>query len=130
THFTFGATPIGLDTVPNPTPTTGSTPPTYRDGSFPDQVPPSIISPQPDVTVKAIDFQTGRPSSAIIQARFIYKTASPVISGENAAQFKVDCETEGAQMWYTTDGSDPINAPPSVGPINPPAKVSLNITSN
>src|SRR5207249_1095384 len=56
--------------------------------------------------------------------------ASPVIFGENAAQFKVDCETEGAQMWYTTDGSDPINAPPSVGPITPPANLSLNITSN
>src|ERR1051326_4465829 len=92
THFTSGPTSSGgVDTVPNPSPTTGSTPPVYHDGLFPDQVPPSIITPQPDVTVKAIDFQTSRPSSAIIQARFIFKTASPVILGDNAAQFSVDC---------------------------------------
>ena len=130
THFTVGATPVGVDTIPDPSPTTGSTPPIYHDGLSSSQVPPSIVSPQPDLTIKAIDYQAGRPSSAIIQARFIFKTASPLIFGENAAQFKVDCETEGAEMWYTTDGSDPTNAPPSVGPITPPATLSLNITSN
>ncbi|TMP99068.1 MAG: hypothetical protein E6L09_10355 [Verrucomicrobia bacterium] len=130
THFTAGATPVAVDTVPNPSSTIGSTPPVYHDGLFPDQVPPSIIATQPDVTVKAINFQSGRPSSSIIQARFIFKVASPVIFGDNAAQFTVDCQTVGAEMWYTTDGSDPTNAPPSVGPISPPATLSLNITSN
>jgi len=33
-------------------------------------------------------------------------------------------------MWYTTDGSDPTNAPPSVGPISAPSTLSFNITSN
>jgi sugar lactone lactonase YvrE len=134
THFTVGATPSGVDTVPNPTPFNGSTPPVYHDGLFPNQVPPSIVSPQPDVTVKAIDFQIGRPSSAVIQARFIFKTGSPIILGDNAAQFTVSSETLGAEMWYTTDGSDPISAPPSVGPItgpiDAPASISLNISSN
>src|SRR6185503_1651578 len=51
THFTVGATPVGADTLPNPSPTTGSTPPVYHDGLFPFQVPPSIIAIQPDVTV-------------------------------------------------------------------------------
>jgi sugar lactone lactonase YvrE len=134
THFTVGPTPAGVDTLPNPTPTSGSTPPVYHDGLFPNQVPPSIITPQPDVTVKAIDFQIGRPSSAVIQARFIFKTASPIILGDNAAQFSVGCETDGAEMWYTTDGSDPIAAPPSIGPISgpilQPANISLNIATN
>lgn len=130
THYTFAATPSGVDTVPNPSATSGSTPPVYRDGMFPNQVPPSVITPQPDVTVKAISFQAGRPSSTIIQARFIFKAASPVISGNNAAMFSVENQTVGAEMWYTTDGSDPINAPPSVGPITGPANISLNINSN
>ena len=130
THYTVGPTPLGVDTVPNPTPTLGSTPPVYHDGLTPSQVGPSIIAPQPDVTVKAISFQAGRPSSSIIQARFIFKVASPAIFGDNAAGFTVECQTTGAEMWYTTDGSDPTNAPPSVGPISAPANLSLNITSN
>jgi sugar lactone lactonase YvrE len=130
THYTSGATPGGVDTVPDPSPTSGSTPPVYHDGMFPNEVPPSIIAPQPDVTVKAISFQSGRPSSTVIQARFIFKAASPVISGDNAASFSVDSQTVGAEMWYTTDGSDPVNAPPSVGPISGPANLSLNITTN
>lgn len=130
THYTAGPTSAVADTVPNPTPSSGSTPPVYHDGLFPDQVPPSIIQPQPDVTVKAISFESGRPSSSIIQARFIFKAASPQIFGDNAAQFKVECETVGATMWYTTDGSDPTNAPPSVGPLTSPWNISLNITTN
>src|SRR5207249_11705486 len=82
------------------------------------------------MTVKAISFQFGRPSSSIIQARFIFKAASPVIFGDNAAGFTLDCQTVAADMWYTTDGSDPTNAPPSVGPISAPADLSLNIISN
>lgn len=131
THFTFGATPEGVDTVPIPGPTTGSTPPVYRDGLFPIDVPPSIIPPQPDVTVKAISFQTGRPSSPVIQARFIFKAASPVIIGDNAAMFSVDTQTVGAEMWYTTDGSEPgPTNPASEGPISAPRNISLNITTN
>src|SRR5439155_17359733 len=121
THFTAGATPLAGDTLPKPTATSGSTPPLYHDGLFPDQVPPSVIARQPHMTVKAISFQFGRPSSSIIQARFIFKAANPVIFGDNAAGFTIDCQAVAADMWYTTDGSDPTNAPPSVGPISAPA---------
>ena len=129
THFTVGPTVAGQQ-IPDPTPTSGSSPPEYHDGMFPDDVPESIIELQPDVTVKAISFQAGRPSSAVIQARFIFKVASPVIFGDNAALFSVDCQTTNATMWYTIDGTDPTNAPPSEGPIRGPANISLNITSN
>lgn len=126
THYTLGATPGAAD----PTPTSGFTPPVYHDGLFPNQVPASILLPQPDVTVKAISFQSGRPASSVIQARFIFKAASPVILGDNAAQFRVENQTVGAEMWYTLDGSDPVNAPPSEGPVFGPVNLSLNISSN
>src|SRR5262249_50424966 len=35
THFTFGPTPQGVDTVPDPSPSYGATPPVYRDGVYP-----------------------------------------------------------------------------------------------
>jgi sugar lactone lactonase YvrE len=126
-HFTCG--PTG-SSIPNPDPTTGGTPPFYRDGMFPNQAPPSIVPPQPDVTVKAIGFAPGRRSSDVVSARFQFKTANPVVSGNNAAMFTVTDQTDSAQMWYTIDGSDPTNAAPSLGPINSGASLSLNASFN
>ena len=80
THFTSGATPAGVDTIPDPSATVGSTPPTYFDGMFPSQVPASLVQPDPDITVKAIGVQAGRPSSLIVAARFQFKTANPSLS--------------------------------------------------
>ncbi len=119
THFTFGPTPANPlnDTIPNPSSKIGSTPGVYRNGVHAADVPPSIISAQPDVTVKAIGFETGRQSSSIASARFQFKTAAPLIQGNNAASFTITDQTIGSAMWYTIDGSDPTNAPPSTGPI-------------
>src|SRR5207253_3150849 len=66
THFTFGPTPSNPlnDTISNPSKTLGSTPGLYRNGVHPIDVPPSIITAQPDVTVKAIGFAPGRQSSS------------------------------------------------------------------
>jgi DNA-binding beta-propeller fold protein YncE len=126
-HFTWG--PTG-SSIPNPDPTTGGTPPFYQDGMFPNQVSPSIVPPQPDVTVKAIGFAPGRRSSDVVSARFQFKTANPVVSGNNAAMFTVTDQTDSAQMWYTIDGSDPTNAAPSLGPITSGASLSLNASFN
>src|SRR5207249_3125480 len=122
--------PVGVDTIPDPSPTVGSTPPDYRDGMFPAQVPASIIDPAPDVTVKAIGVQSERQSSLIVSARFQFKTANPVVKGNNAALFTVNDETIGAQMWYTIDGSDPVKGAPSLGPIFDGATLSLNGSTN
>jgi hypothetical protein len=131
THFTSGPTPAGIDTIENPSATVGSTPPSYHDGMFPNEVPSSIVEPQPDVTVKAIGVQAGRPSSLVVSARFQFKTASPSISGNNAALFTLTDQTVGAEMWYTTDGSDPtINGPTSTGPIISGTTLSLNASSD
>lgn len=131
THYEAGATPVGIDTIPDPSPTVGSTPPPYHDGMFPDQVPPSLVPPQPDITVKAIGVQAGRPSSLVVSARFQFKTANPVITGDNAALFTVSDQTTNALMFYTTDGSDPdTNGPPSIGPIVSGTTLSLNAASD
>src|SRR5205823_1420132 len=89
-----------------------------------------IISPQPDVTIKAIGFQSGRKSSSIVSTRIQFRTAGPNIQGDNAASFKVVDETTGSQMWYTIDGTDPTDSPPSIGPVaGRQSGVNLSINS-
>jgi sugar lactone lactonase YvrE len=132
THFTYDTTPANplVDTVPNPTASEGSTPPGYRNGLPASQVPPTIVAPRPDITIKAIGLQQGRQNSSITAARFQFIAASPSIIGENAANFLVKNTTKGAQMWYTLDGTDPTNAPPSLGPIVDGVNLSIDAKSN
>ncbi len=131
TYFTYGATPPSAleDTIPSPSRLTGNSPPPYQDGLHPGQVAPSIISPEPDVTIKAIGSQDGRRPSSVVQARFQFKTANPAILGDNPAFFVLTNITANADMWYTKDGSDPeLNSPnstrASAGPISLPRSAS------
>jgi hypothetical protein len=130
THYTFGPTPVGIDTIPTPSATVGSTPPTYFDGMFPSQVPQSIVTPQPDLTVKVIGYASGRASSLVVSARFQFKTANPSITGNNAALFTVTDDSDGAEMWYTLDGSTPVQGAPSLGPIKSGTTLSLNASAD
>lgn len=78
--------------------------------------PFTLITPRVDgsnVVIRAISTQDGRRSSAIVTARFQFKTAGPVINGKNPGGFTMDNATEDAQLWYTTDGSAPTNDAPS-----------------
>lgn len=131
TFFSYGPTPPNdlEDTIPSPNRLTGNSPPPYRNGLHPENVAPSIIPPQPDVTIKAIGTQDGRRPSSVVQARFQFKTANPVILGDNPAFFVLTNITANAQMWYTTDGSDPqANTAGStsvvVGPVSLPRSPS------
>jgi hypothetical protein len=136
THYTEGTTPIGADTIPNPSATVGSTPPPYQDSEYPDvvQANGSVLPSNQDVsdvTVKAIGIQAGRPSSPVVSARFQFKTANPVVAGDNAALFTLSDQTTNATMWYTTDGTDPSPfGPTSTGPLSSGATLSLNATTN
>jgi hypothetical protein len=132
THFTWGPTPASPleDTIPDPSPTVGSTAPYYQDGLSSNSVPPSILSPGPDLTIKAISFQPGRMDSPVVSARFQFKTANPQVVGKNAASFAVTDQTLGAAVYYTLDGSDPTNGAPSLGPIDSGATLCLNAPSN
>lgn len=125
--FSYGSSPPNAfeDTVPNPSSATGLAP-LYRNGGS--SLPPSLISPVlPDLTVKSISSMDGRRPSPVVKARFQFKTATPDIAGDNAASFAVSNLTTGAKMYYTIDGSDPTNGPPSLGPIASGDPLSLNL---
>jgi hypothetical protein len=132
TFYTYGPTPPPASgSIPDPTSASASALVGYEDGMSPSQVASYAIGQTlPDLTIKAIGDKTdGSPNSAIVQARFQFITANPMITGNNAAQFTVSDLTTNAEMWYTTDGSTPTNAAPSVGPIASGATISLQFPS-
>jgi hypothetical protein len=77
-------------------------------------------------------------TAPIVQARFQFITANPLIVGNNAALFTLSDITTNAVFWYTIDGSDPTNT--SVSPstskvlctnsVTLTNLISLNISSN
>jgi hypothetical protein len=130
TFFTFGTTP-GLfeeDTIPAPSLSNSQSPPPYRDGSAAEDLPPSLVQPRPDLTIKAISAASGRRPSEVVSARFRFKAAVPLIYGDNPASFLLSSTTHDAEIWYTLDGSPPTNAEPSIGPVFSGQVISLQIT--
>ncbi len=77
----------------------------------------SIVLPSLDgsnVLVRAVGTQDGRRPSEVVSARFQFKVANPIINGKNPGNFTLSINTEGAQIWYTTDGTSPTNRAPSL----------------
>ena len=130
TYFTGGPTPDDLlDQIPVPGPTTSTISPyfhglawAYANGTSQDEVLADYSSAasaekvpiQPDFTLKAVGAALGRQSSDIAKARFVFEVARPGIAGDNAADFTVQTTTDGAEIWYTVDGSEPTNEAPSI----------------
>ena len=85
-------------------PINGKTPPSYQNGVT--SQPTLPVTPAPDLTIKAVNVNSGG-SSAIVTAEFIFQVANPIVIGTNAAQFIVTNITTGALMYYTIDGSVP-----------------------
>ncbi len=112
TFYEYANTLVAGD-VPNPTSSSASAPVGYEDGLY-SVVGLTVASVQPKLTIKAVGQQSGRPDSAIVTAQFQFIVGNPLVTGNNAAQFSVSDITSGAELWYTTDGSDPTNAAPSV----------------
>ena len=115
-----------------PSSTNGFTPPPYQDGlAFAQPLPVTTV---PDLVIKAVNVDAIGQSSPITTAEFLFKVANPTIVGNNGAQFTVSDITSNAVFWYTIDGTDPTNAPPSSGPIaitnGNPVTLSLNVNSN
>ena len=111
--YNYGATAGG---VPDPTTNSTSAQVGYVDNLLVSQVIGiyTVASIMPDMTIKAIGWKSdGSPNSAIVSARFQFIVGNPIIAGNNAAQFTINDITSGAQLWYTTDGSDPTNVAPS-----------------
>jgi hypothetical protein len=114
-----------------PSSTNGSTPTIYQDGlSYAQPLP---VTTMPDLVIKAVNVGSGG-SSPIVTAEFLFQVGNPIIIGNNAAMFTVSDITTNVVFWYTIDGTDPTNAPPSFGPIvvtnGNPATLSLNGSSN
>ena len=131
TFFTFGDTPEGFkDTIEAPTRENGASPPHYEDGLHPSQMPPTMVAPRPDMTIKLRSFAENRQASEEVKARFVFRTATPSILGDNAASFSVTNITSGSSIYYTIDGSDPSNDgtnPAVQGPIGAGTKLSITL---
>ncbi len=145
TYFNYGTTIISqppTNGIPVPTSSSASAPSGYQDGlqslsavlSYSiGGYPPSPVLP--DMTIRAIGEQTGHSNSPIVQTRFQYVTANPVIIGNNAAQFNISDLTAGATLYYTLDGSNPATNPAaiSLGSVAAPTNlwtVGFNIITN
>ena len=129
TYFISGSPPLNG----NPSFTNGNGSPFYQDNlSFAQPLPFTI---SPDVIIKAINVDSIGQSSPVTTAEFKFQVGNPIIVGNNGAQFTVTDITTNAVFWYTLDGSDPSNGPPSIGPIamdtnTTTATLSFNVTSN
>jgi hypothetical protein len=129
TYISYG--PTG-SAIPQPGPGT-ETAPIYPGNGSPESEISSAISPDigtNDITVYAISVQSGRRSSPVVSARYQFITANPVITGNNAADVLLTDITEGADLFYTIDGSSPTNNGTSSGPVGSGAILSLVIRSN
>jgi hypothetical protein len=116
-YYSYGATPA-IGSIPDPigTNTFFSAPPGYLNGlsSYEVEVDPgfTVASIMPDLTIKAIGTKLGGyPNSSIVQARFQFVVANPLIVGNNAGLFVLSDITDNCTFWYTTDGVDPTNSP-------------------
>ena len=115
---TNGPATYYTDDGSDPSPTNGTTPPVYVNGTS-GYVQPLPVTSAPDLTIKAMSVNSGG-SSAIVTAEFIYQVGNPSINGNNAAQFTVSDITTNALFLYTMDGSNPLtNANATfIGPVS------------
>jgi hypothetical protein len=128
TYFVDGPNP--LNSVPSAT--NGSTPPFYQNGLAFAQPLPSLGVP--DLIISAINIDSIGQESPITTSEFIFQAANPTITGFNGAQFTVSDITTNSVLYYTLDGTDPTNGPPSIGPVSLDATnaavLSLVVNSN
>jgi Chitobiase/beta-hexosaminidase C-terminal domain/NHL repeat len=85
------------------------------DGSSPLYSAPFLLTS--NATVKARAFQPGVATSAVFQATFTVQVATPVItppggSFGDSVEVSLTCDTPGAQIRYTLDGSEPTDYSP------------------
>jgi hypothetical protein len=128
TFYTYSNTP-SITNLPDTFPNSASM--DYQNGLY-SVAGMTVAQILPNVAIKAIGEQSGHPNSAIVSALFQFVVANPKVPpGGNAALFTVSNITVGAQMYYTTDGSDPTNdgSGTSIGPIPSGTSLSLSMVS-
>ncbi len=137
--YRVGNTP-GLgeeDDIPNPARNDGELANEYRNGMTRAEYENkrNLIAFRPDMTIKAIATAAGRRPSNVAQSRFQFRTSAPIIVGNNPLDFRLDNNDSLADMYYTTNGDDPITLDPdtgaevidpnAIGPIRTGTRLSL-----
>lgn len=93
--------------------TTDGTDPTDQDNEY---TGPFEINGKGETTIKAFAIKDGREDSPTASATFIRRllnVETPIITPEDGESFTgsilvtIECPTEGADIYYTTDGSEP-----------------------
>ncbi len=112
TYYVYGVPPY----TNTPSAADGTSPPYYEDGLlYADPLPNFGVS---NLLLKAINIDSIGQKSSVTTAEFIFQVANPAIGGFNGAEFTVSDITTNAVLYYTIDGSDPTNGPPSIGPVS------------
>jgi fibronectin type 3 domain-containing protein/DNA-binding beta-propeller fold protein YncE len=127
-YYTYSNT-LTVASIPDPTSSSASAPVGYQNG-LSSVVGLTVAQILPNLSIKAIGEQSLHPNSAITSALFQFIVGNPTVVGDNAAQFTVYDVTDGAQLWYTTDGSNPTNAAPSIfaGTISGTNGITLSLS--
>ena len=103
----FGSPPIS--SLGSPT----NTAPWLPDNADVSQVPYDFTPDRQDMVFSVIAKKTdGSPPSSIIHAEIQFQIASPVVSGQNAADLGIGDATPGVYIRYTLDGSEPTSTSP------------------
>ncbi len=116
TFFTFGPSRTDItqpDPIADPNTSLNSAP-DYQDGLPPSQIPPSMVGPLADLTIKAISKAPegeGRASSQVVTNHLHFVAAKPTVDAANPGNIILKNITTNATMWFTTDGSDPTDGP-------------------
>ena len=93
--------------------TTDDTPPSSSNGTS--YSAPFNVTEQ--TTIKAIVTRTGFTDSEVT-TKTIYKVATPSIQDNGSNAISITCATEGATIYYTTNGSTPTtSSTPYTGPL-------------
>jgi hypothetical protein len=131
TYITYGVTGTA---IPAPGPGTGSTPTIYTsadNGALPSGIPASIVPVMSNLTIYAISQASGRPSSPQVSAQIQYVAGTPDIVGDDSASILLTDATTNAQMWYTLDGSTPVQyGAGSIGPVTGGTILSFPVYTN
>ena len=110
------------------------TPPGYSDGLVSVPTSLSIGTVFTNLVIKAQSSFPGRVSSGVQTARFRFKTATPTITGDNAASFRVNNATTNAQMFYSLDGvtvpTNGANGTTIFGPLTSGTQLSFNLNGS
>jgi hypothetical protein len=112
----------------------GYTPPFYQNDVTGTTFNSLTTSPMPDLVIEAVNTNLGGFSD-VVKAEILYVVGNPTIIGNNAAQFQVSDVTTNVTLWYTTDGTDPTNAPanqqiPIVNGLPITLSISMSTGSN